>query len=305
MLLSVLSRPTDAARCEGAVCLLTLPRPAQHIVRDLNPSLALGLPTASEVPEIASLLVRSFPPPAGKPPQQAPRASMELSNPWDTFIPTAETLPSPPAPPTEMWPEGAVPLELRDASPAVLNRWRLTCKGLSWRLGSRLEQSDGDVSASMQTSLMLALHEADGAAGTGALVACAELSMRPLDGRLVEEFAVPASFCLHSTDRIGAYLSNVAVEPSRRGRGYATTLLRACEGIVLDVWQQPDLSLHCDSADSATRRLYADYEHLLEYDSVCQMAGQGDAEKATPLEGDAHACLAARTTYRRRRLRSL
>jgi GNAT superfamily N-acetyltransferase len=312
----LLSQPTGPVRCDGAVCLLMLPRSAQHIERDLvsqHPSLTLGLPTASEVPEVASLLVRSFPPPASKP---APKASVEPANPWDAFIPTTSTSPPPPATPVETWGKGAesVPLELRDAGAAVLDRWQVVCKGLCWRLGSRLEQSEGDVSASLQTSLMLTLLETDVEAGTGTLVACAELSMRPLDGRLVEEFAIPASFCLHTTDRIGAYLSNVAVDPSRRGRGYATALLRACEAVVLDVWQQPDLSLHCDPADSATSRLYAAYEHLHEYDSVCQTA----AQKAISVEGEASTsstpvresepqlaqATPAPTTYQRRRLRS-
>lgn len=198
------------------------------------------------------------------------------------------------------------------------SRYR-SCKGLRWRLGSRLDLDEGDVAASLETTLMLALREDDGAEDTGALVACAELSMRPVDGKLVEEFAIPAAFCLHTADALGAYLSNVAVDPSRRGRGYATLLLRACEAVVRDVWQQQDLYLHCNLEDAATSRLYAGYEHLVEFDSVCQPLsapgaeeGGGTSQVATSSAPQAESeswlvnstttSIASRRSYHRRRL---
>ena len=117
----------------------------------------------------------------------------------------------------------------------------------------------GDLSVSLESSLVLAIQER----ATGALVACAELSMRPVDGRLPGEFAVPALFQLHSSEGLGAYVSNLAVLPAYRQRGLASKLL-ACEWIAGSEWQQDALYLHLNMHNSAAVRLYSSFEPLPE-----------------------------------------
>ena len=104
------------------------------------------------------------------------------------------------------------------------------------------------------------------------LIACAELSLRPIDGKLPGEFAVPPLFLLHSEAKLGAYLSNLAVRPPHRRKGLARQLLSACEDLVRDEWSLPEIYLHVDLLNTAAAELYhaAGYEELVEYDEVCQ-----------------------------------
>ena len=121
----------------------------------------------------------------------------------------------------------------------------------------------------METSLMLLLQDPE----TSQLVACAEISLRPTDGKLPGEFAVPALFLLHGDAPIGAYVSNVAVSPAYRQRGLASELLRLCERLVRGVWSLPVLHLHVDMHNEAAVALYRSlgYEQLPEYDDACKL----------------------------------
>ena len=298
----LLVRPISLGLRHPPIACLVAPAPElpRDLLRDLEEcGVELGIPMSDEVPEVASLLVRSFPapPPLPAPPPE-PAAQPQ---PWEAFMPQS-TPPSPPPlqqQPAQMWGEYPVseylmPAELRDATPELVERWRTACKGLSWRLGSRLDAHDGAISSSLQTSLLLALRESNGA-GTGgasggggsddggggngggngggggrALVGCAELSIRPIDGTLAGEFAIPACFCLHDDAPFGAYLSNMAVSPSHRGRGFGSMLLRACEFVASEIWDQPELFLHSDLNNAAASRLYQQYDQLPEFDAQCQ-----------------------------------
>ena len=124
--------------------------------------------------------------------------------------------------------------------------------------------------ASLESSLLMVVRSTDPAhAGANPLVGCVEISLRPLDGRLPGEFAVPAVFQLHADD-MGAYVSNLCVLPDQRRRGVASALLRACEWIVLHEWRLEELYLHIDLRNEPAQRLYADYEPLPQYDHVCK-----------------------------------
>jgi len=161
-------------------------------------------------------------------------------------------------------------------------RWTVVSKGLRWRLGSRLDHPSLD--ASMETSLMLVLTDE-----TESLLACAELSLRPMDGKLPGEFCVPPLFLLARAEDLGAYLSNVAVRRSHRRRGLATALLRACEDLVCTQWGLPALYLHVDLFNQAAATLYrtCGYEMLPSYDAVCQPpsspVGSGQAALSAPV----------------------
>ena len=227
-----------------------------------------GLPTDEELPSIASLIVQSFYGDADRQDAQGQE-------------PAAVDAPA----------DASVPVELHGFSPRLHARWRTATQGLQWRLGPRLAQQQwrqeqpadaqafqegmttsrsgaivGDLSVSLESSLVLAIQER----ATGALVACAELSMRPVDGRLPGEFAVPALFQLHSSEGLGAYVSNLAVLPAYRQRGLASKLLAACEWIAGSEWQQDALYLHLNMHNSAAVRLYSSFEPLPEYDAVCK-----------------------------------
>jgi len=211
--------------------------------------LVAGLPTTAHVPDVASLLVDCF-----------------YSAGWDADS-TASAVPPAPvvgttAPSSD---DDKLPAALRSAPAPLQDRWRLAVKGLQWRLGARLDNPV--LEASMETSLMVVLQERT----TSQLIACAELSLRPVDGKLPGEFAVPPLFLLHEA-QLGAYLSNLAVRPSYRRRGVAKQLLDTCEALVRDTWSMPALHLHVDLNNTAAAALYrvCGYEQLAEYDGVCQ-----------------------------------
>jgi len=208
-----------------------------------GPDLIGGLPATTHVSDVASLLVDCF-----------------YSSGWvaesDGTMHAGATSPG----------EDELPSEYRSAPAPLQERWRLAAKGLQWRLGARLD--DPSMAASMETSLMLVLQER----ASARLIACAELSLRPVDGKLPGEFAVPPLFLLHTEAQLGAYLSNLAVRPSYRRQGLAKQLLSACETLVRDKWDLPALYLHVDLHNTAAAQLYeaCGYEQLERYDKFCQ-----------------------------------
>lgn len=211
-----------------------------HRLSRVDPSFSLGLPSSEDdLSEIASIIVHSF----GTPP------SYEM--------PVDESLI------TDM--QDAVPDELVD-SPHMKSRWEAALKGLHWRLGTRVLEAPS-VSASLENGLLLTLRDN----GSGALIGCAELSLRPTDGTLADELALPPLFTLHEAGPpLGAHLSNMAVLPSHRRRGCGSSLLRACEWIVRTEWRLDYLHLHLNMESVPARRLYASFEPLPQFDDVCR-----------------------------------
>jgi len=140
-------------------------------------------------------------------------------------------------------------------------RRRLTARGLEWRLGSRLQAPTPALA--LDSSLLLALTHVQ----TGEMVATAELSLRPRDGRLPAEFAVPPLFLLHSAG-LAPYLCNLAVRRGFRRRRIARRLLSSCERLVSSEWQQSELYLHVDLLNQAAAALYRSegYEPLPGFD---------------------------------------
>ena len=200
----------------------------------------IGLPEADDVPELGSLLVRIFTDPL-TPAQVSSPAPLE----------TAEIA---------AW---EIPEEVKAMPPSQQQRWHIACRGISWRVGSRLAQPS--LASSLESSMLLAVRSS----ATSRLIACAELSLRPLDGRLPGEFAVPPLFQLHAAE-LGAYLSNLGVLPSHRRRGVASSLLRECERVVVEEWHMEELYLHINLRNPLLGRLYLQYQPLPEFDGLCQ-----------------------------------
>ena len=210
------------------------------------------IPTSELVPSVATLLFECFYSPG------APAGILSERQEAPNFLPAG--------PATSAPDDAEMPAFVREAPVALQDRWRMAAKGLRWRLGSRLEQPT--LEASLETSLMVVLR----GRRDGELVACAELSLRPIDGKLPGEFAVPPLFLLHSDTSLGAYLSNLAVHPTQRRRGVATQLLDACEELVRTGWQRTALYLHVDEHNTAAAHLYRSrgYECLPAFDNACQ-----------------------------------
>ena len=222
---------------------------------DFSTECRVGLPTTTHVCEVATLLVECFYTGGGG--EELPRAADGLTS----------------TEPREV--SDALPAHLDEAPGPVKERWRLAAKGLQWRLGGRLEEPVLDVS--METSLMLVLQDR----ATQRMVACAELSLRPVDGKLPSEFACPPLFMLHSEAKLGAYLSNLCVAATHRRRGLARQLLATCEDVVRDNWSLPVLYLHVDLQNTAAAEMYraCGYEQLPDYDQYCRPPAPEQAER--------------------------
>ena len=292
------SSSTFALRAPPPVCLLPVELPPS-VLCSRDSAFAYGLPTEDEIPKIASTIVRSFYSDA------ASTAALDEDGAAETQLAVLDP---------------SIPDELRPFPAQLHARWRTATQGLQWRLGPRFAQQqmqqqqkleavemeenssnnimvegaplvvEGDLSVSLESSLLLAVQER----ATGELVGCAELSMRPIDGRLPGEFAVPALFQLHTGGEQGlaAYVSNLAVLPSYRRRRLGSELLAACEWIARDQWRQDAIYLHLNLFNDAATRLYADFEPLPDYDVECrppeveQQAAAGAGAAALAANGD-------------------
>ena len=265
----VLARPSPPARMRVAYsprCFVpldeaTLPADILQVLRDNN--LTLGIPEEDDVPAVASLLVRCF--------YESVVAPIKTpETPVKTATPTTFGAQSPSRALDQTTP---VPEPPDNMPPHLVERWRTTSRGLHWRLGARLQPpyTSGETAlleASLESSLLLVARSTT-SNGESPLVSCVEISLRPLDGRLPGEFAVPAVFQLH-TDELGAYVSNLCVLPDQRRCGIASAVLRACEWTVRRHWRLDEVYLHLDLRNQPAARLYADYEPLPEYDEVCK-----------------------------------
>ena len=113
------------------------------------------------------------------------------------------------------------------------------------------------------------------------VVAIAEISLQPPDPeRTAPPYVLPINFKratsrlkgLEPSNLLGAYVSNVLVHPSRRGRGYGRALMAACEGLGRK-WGCEDVSLHVD-ADSVSGRAAQGLYQSLGYQGVAD-TGRG------------------------------
>ena len=120
------------------------------------------------------------------------------------------------------------------------------------RLGARL-QSGGTRLEPVGCALMIAVQEVD----TSRIVAIAELSTQPRDGKVPGDLRLPGWWppqlpwarSRPSRDLECAYLSNLCVAAPWRKRGLAKSLLRTCEELAR-AWGYSELYLHAATKDA-------------------------------------------------------
>jgi len=240
-------------------------------LREEAPRFRVGLLSESDVSGVAGLLVECFYGPQMKKQDDPSSGAAPSASPAEAGA--ATKIGTPPPPPMfarkRRQPLGAkpdaVPPRLVGASLALQERWRTASRGLQWRLSERLRRPS--VALSLESSLLLALQERR----TGQLVGCVEVSLRPVDGKLPGEFAVPPLFLSHSHEELGAYLSNLAVLPEYRRGGLARRLLCVAEWLVRSEWGMDAMYLHVDMNNAAAVRLYESlgYQPLPAFDTAC------------------------------------
>lgn len=201
--------------------------------RDFEPHYTLGLVEEADVPSLAALLARGFPP---HPSQHQIHGHFAQQH-------------------------GAEPRAVRME------------RGLRWRLGPRL--ADPTLELPHTSSLALGLlHRGDVDGARPRLVAAAELSLRPKDGTLPAEFAVPPVFTLHAQQALSPYIYNVVVDASFRGQRIGSRLLRSCEHLVRREWGYGEVHLHVDLGNAHAVALYegSGYEALPEFDAAAAIS---------------------------------
>lgn len=129
------------------------------------------------------------------------------------------------------------------------------------RLGRRL-LSGGTGKMEPACSLVLAAHEADG----GRMIGVAELFTQPLDGKLPGDLRMPSLPWVKREPEC-AYMSNLCVSASWRGRGVAKAMLRICEATA-KAWGFDELYLHTATENETLLAMYEgwQYEQLPEFD---------------------------------------
>ena len=198
----------------------------------------LGMLEQADTGDAAQLLVECFLPLTTVDPSQTAASAA-----------AAAAVPTPPSMPRD---ELGLPLSppLPPLAPTALERWKVSHKGLHWRVGSRLERPT--LSRSLESSLVLAV----AAVETEQLVACVELSLRPADGSLPGEFAPPPLLLRHRKAPLSAYVSNLAVHSDYRRRRLGSRLLSACEDVAAQRWGCRELYLHVAEDNAAGLRMY-------------------------------------------------
>ena len=198
----------------------------------------LALLEQADTGDAAQLLVECFLPLAAVDPKQTAASAA-----------AAAAVPTPPSMPRD---DLGLPLSppLPPLGPAALARWKVSHKGLHWRVGSRLERPTLD--RSLESSLVLAVQ----AVATEQMIACVELSLRPADGSLPGEFAPPPLLLRHRKAPLNAYVSNLAVHTDYRRRRLGSRLLGACEDVAAQRWGCRELYLHVAEDNAAGLRMY-------------------------------------------------
>jgi ribosomal protein S18 acetylase RimI-like enzyme len=142
------------------------------------------------------------------------------------------------------------------------------------RLANCLAQGGvGRAEGSADGALMLALQHRE----TGSIVAVAELSEQPRDGKVPGDFRLPVAPWGTRPQRV-AYVCNLAVLSAWRGRGHGTSLLRSLERIAAD-WGFGEVYLHAATQQERLLAMYAaqGYEALPSFDQpdwVLALAGR-------------------------------
>lgn len=138
------------------------------------------------------------------------------------------------------------------------------------RLARRLPLGGTERGDSPDGALMLALQHRD----SGEIVAVAELSEQPRDGKVPGDIRLPSA---PWAPRV-AYVSNLAVLRAWRGRGLGTTLLDALETVAVR-WGFEEVYLHAATRQERLLSMYAKkgYEALPSFDQprwVLAVAGR-------------------------------
>lgn len=125
-------------------------------------------------------------------------------------------------------------------------------------------------------ALMIALQER----ASGEIVAVADLSEQPRDGKVPGDLRLPrAPWGSDAPPARVAYVCNLAVLSSWRGRGLGTALLRSCETIARERWGRREVYLHAATAQERLLDMYGKqgYEALPSFDQpqwVLALAGR-------------------------------
>ena len=130
------------------------------------------------------------------------------------------------------------------------------------RVGARL-QSGGTGLEPRGSALMIAAQDAS----SRKIVAIAELSTRPRDGKVPGDLRLPTLPGQPSRDFETAYVSNLCVTGGWRKRGVARAMLRICEDTAR-AWGYEEVCLHAATRDKPLISMYEalQYEQLPGYD---------------------------------------
>lgn len=132
------------------------------------------------------------------------------------------------------------------------------------RLLPRLPQG-GLQRGSKKDALMLALQEKQ----SGSIVAVAELSQQPCDGKVPGDLRLPMlPWARDQQAPLVAYICNLAVLKQYRGKGLGTSLLRALEGVASRRWGFNEVYLHAATKEDRLLGMYEKqgYSQLPELD---------------------------------------
>ena len=147
-----------------------------------------------------------------------------------------------------------------------------------WQCAGRLGSKRGTGARKRDSSTVAIMPEVSGIAYYLALPgkvggACAELAMRPVDGTLPTDFAVPAVFQLHQAP-LAPHLYNLAVAPQFRRQKMASRLISTAERVVRLEWRQKELYLHVDVKNNpGAAALYREqaFDPLPDFDNLADV----------------------------------
>ena len=131
------------------------------------------------------------------------------------------------------------------------------------RLKERLPFGGVERGDSERGDLMLVLQHRE----TNEIVAVGELSEQPKDGKVPGDLRLPALPFVRQPSRV-AYISNLAVRNSWRGRGLGSALLKSLESVASENRKKGEVYLHAATAQQRLRDMYAGrgYEELPDFD---------------------------------------
>lgn len=147
------------------------------------------------------------------------------------------------------------------------------------RIVLRLPRGGIERGESVEGALMIALQER----ASGEIVAVADLSEQPRDGKVPGDFRFPRPWSRLTPwatrpSRV-AYICNLAVLEKWRGQGLGTSLLRSCEKIARERWDFSEVYLHAATAKPKLLAMYGQqgYDALPDFDQpgwILALAGR-------------------------------